>query len=94
MYIYIQIYKCLPCFPDNRGRFGATGSTLSNGMREFVKESRILISPEPVSHMNMSVLSQSPTHIQYILKYKIHTYRYSHMSTRILFVCVSTTYLI
>ena len=67
--------ECIPCFPDNRGRFGATGSDLGNGMRKFVNEKRILISPEPVRHLNMCVLSQNTTYIQYIFKYKTrHTY--------------------
>ena len=32
-----ELGKCIPCFPDNRGRFGATGSDLGNGMRKCVK---------------------------------------------------------
>ena len=47
----------------------------------------ILISPEPVLHLNMCVLRQNPTYIHYVLKYKcrhtyIHTYihTYTHMN--------------
>ena len=69
-----ELGECIPCFPDNRGRFGATSSDLGNGMRKFVKAKKDLISPEPVRHLNMCVLSQNPTYIQYIFKYKIHTY--------------------
>ena len=82
-----ELGECIPCFPDKRGRFGATGSDLGNGMRNFVKEKKILISPEPVRHLNMCVLSQNPTYIQYIFKYKMHTYThipiyiYTHMHT-------------
>ena len=32
-----ELGECIPCFPDNRGRFGATGSDLGNGKRKFVK---------------------------------------------------------
>ena len=32
-----ELGECIPCFPVNRGRFGATGSDLGNGMRNFVK---------------------------------------------------------
>ena len=32
-----ELSECIPCFPDNRGRFGATGSDLGNGMSKFVK---------------------------------------------------------
>ena len=50
---------------------------------------RILISPEPVRHLNMCVLSQNPTYIQYIFKcikyidtYKhIHTYTHTNIHT-------------
>ena len=31
-----ELSECIPCFPDNRGRFGATGSDLGNGMSKFV----------------------------------------------------------
>ena len=43
IHIYIHAYmvselgECISCFPDNHGRFGATGSDLGNGMRKFVK---------------------------------------------------------
>ena len=59
-----ELGECIPCFPDNCGRFGVTGSDLGNGMKKFVKAKRILISPEPVRHLNMCVLSQNPTYIQ------------------------------
>ena len=59
-----ELAECIPCFTDNRGRFGATGSDLDNCMRKYVKAKRILISPETVRHLNMCVLSQNPTHIQ------------------------------
>ena len=42
-----------------------------------------LISPEPVRHLNMCVLSQNPTYIQYIFKYKIHTYILTHIHAHI-----------
>ena len=32
-----ELGECIPCFPDNRERFGATGSDLGNGMRKFMK---------------------------------------------------------
>ena len=32
-----ELGECIPCFPDNRGRFGATGSNLGNARRKFVK---------------------------------------------------------
>ena len=67
-----ELGECIACFHDNRGRFGATGSDLGNGMRIFVKAKKDLISPEPVRHLNMCVLSQNRTYIQYIFKYKIH----------------------
>ena len=51
---------------------------LGNGMRKFVKEKRILISPEPVCHLNMCVLSQNPTYIQYIFKYITYIHIYIH----------------
>ena len=43
----------------------------------------ILISPEPVCHLNMCVLSQNPTYIKYIFKYKIHTYIHTRIRTHI-----------
>ena len=32
-----ELGECITCFPDNRGRFGTTGSDLGNGTRKFVK---------------------------------------------------------
>ena len=99
-----ELGECIPCFPDIRGRFGATGSDLGKGMRKFVKAKRILISPEPVHRLTMCVLSQNPTYIQYIFKYikYIHTYIHTHISILPPFVmhllqtncmCFSTVYL-
>ena len=68
-----ELGECMPCFPDNRGRFGVTGSDLGNGMWKFVKAKNNFISHESVRHLNMCVLSQNPIYIQYIFKYKIRT---------------------
>ena len=72
-----ELGECIRCFPDNRGQDGATGSDLGNGIRQ----KRILISPEPVRHLNMCLLSQNTTYIQYIFKYikYINTYIYTHI---------------
>ena len=32
-----ELGECNHCYPDNRGRFSATGLDLGNGMRTFVK---------------------------------------------------------
>ena len=37
LFMVSEMGECIPCFPDNRGRFGATGSDLGMGMRKFVK---------------------------------------------------------
>ena len=60
-----ELGECILCFANNRGQFVATGSDLGNGIRKFVKSKE---------DFNMCVLSQNPTYIQYIFKYKIHTY--------------------
>ena len=39
LYVY-ELGECIPCFPDNRGRFGTIGSDLGNGMRTFVKANK------------------------------------------------------
>ena len=39
--------------------------------------------PEPAHHLNMCVLSQNPTYIQYIFKYKIHTYINTRICTHL-----------
>ena len=31
-----ELGECIPCFPDNHGRFGVTGSDLGNGMRKLI----------------------------------------------------------
>ena len=51
------------------------------------RQKRILISHEPVRHLNMCVLSQNTTYIQYIFKYKIHTY--VHLMVFVLFTIYS-----
>ena len=56
-----ELDERIPCFPDNRGRFGATGSDLGNGIRKFVKAKKDFnikcIKSKPDIHTNKTTPS-------------------------------------
>ena len=45
LFMVSELGSYILCFPDIRGRFGATGSDLGNDMRKCVKAKQSLISP-------------------------------------------------
>ena len=90
IHVVSEFRECIPCFPDNRGRLVPQARTSVTAWGNLWRQKRILISPEPVRHLNMCVLSQTPTYIQYIfkyIKYISRTYMCMYMIVRLL-VCI------
>ena len=78
-----ELGECIPCFPDNRGRFGATGSDLSNGMRTFVKAKKDFNIPCACASLGYVCIKSKPDkHTIYIQICKIHTHIYIHTYTQ------------
>ena len=70
-----ELGECIPCFADNRGRFGAIGSDLGNGMRKYVKAKKDFnISYASASLEYVCIKLKPDIHTRYIQIYKIHTF--------------------
>ena len=70
MYVWLASWaNAYRAFPTIAGDSVPQARTSVTACGNLLKQKRILISPEPVRHLNMCVLSQNSTYIQYIFKY-------------------------
>ena len=77
---WANVYRAFPTIASDSMPQARTSVTAWGNLW---RQKRILISPEPVRHLNMCVVSQNSTYIQYIFKYKIHTHTHTHTHTTI-----------